>query len=113
MEDMMKFLLVIAVIAFGVFRQFGKEKEKAAKEESPMPVFEEEPLLEVLKKSKTKKQKKSLYDEGRGVTKNSATNTSAPPLPTKEKEVEGEFSIHSIEESRRAIIWAEILNRKY
>ena len=38
----------------------------------------------------------------------------SPPLSTPQKpETDSEYSIHSAEEARKAIIWSEILQRKY
>jgi hypothetical protein len=42
------------------------------------------------------------------------SDTPAPPLPIREEPDDvQEFDIYSTEEVRRAIIWSEILNRKY
>ena len=35
MEDVMQFLLVAGILAFGIFRQFNKEKNKKSKKEIP------------------------------------------------------------------------------
>lgn len=39
--------------------------------------------------------------------------TSPPPSAPKTPETDSEYSIHSAEEARKAIIWSEILKRKY
>ena len=42
------------------------------------------------------------------------TATASPPVATPDTENDAsDYSIHSAEEARRAIIWGEILNRKY
>ena len=38
---------------------------------------------------------------------------SPPPSTPQKPETDSEYSIHSIEEARKAIIWSEILQRKY
>ncbi|MCD8092478.1 MAG: hypothetical protein LUF01_06495 [Bacteroides sp.] len=46
-------------------------------------------------------------------TTSSKQKGSSPPSGLQESEEPSEFSIHSAEEARQAIIWSEILQRKY
>ncbi|MCS3282760.1 hypothetical protein NXV73_09560 [Bacteroides salyersiae] len=48
MEDVMQFLLVAGILAFGIFRQFNKEKNKKSEKGNSMPApeYEYEPEFE-------------------------------------------------------------------
>lgn len=122
MEDIMQFLVIAGIIAFGVYRQFAKDKVKNAENEypTPLPDYEMEapmkPDFPQQRGSKKQKQQ-SLPQEGVRTTYNSRLHSSsdiatAPPIE-EEEDGDSEFSIHSAEEARRAIIWSEILQRKY
>ena len=120
MEDVMQFLLVAGILAFGIFRQFSKEKNKKSEKRDSMPVpeyeyeyepeFEEPVIIEKTYEQAAAPPKPPVVQEG-------ARSTYAPPSPPKtSKKAEtckNDFSIHSAEEARRAIIWSEILRRKY
>lgn len=115
MEDIMQFLLIVGIIAFGIFRQYSKEKAKKSENEHPMPIpeykMEEFVMTEAPPKQIPKKQKQVLPQEGARTT----SHTPLPTAPVQRIEVaeESEFTIHSAEEARRAIIWSEILQRKF
>lgn len=119
MEDVLQFLLVAGILAFGIFKQFNKEKAKNQEKRSPMPVpeyeyepeFEEVVLFEEPKKQMTVHPKPALPKEGVRSTYVPTTR----PKTSKKAETSGkkEFSIQTTEEARRAIIWSEILRRKY
>ena len=118
MEDVMQFLLVAGIRAFGIFRQFNKEKNKKSEKGNSMPApeyeyepeFEEPVIIEKTYEQVTASPKPPVFQEG-------TRNTYAPPSPPKtNKKAEtckNDFSIRSAEEARRAIIWSEILRRKY
>lgn len=119
MEDVLQFLLVAGILAFGIFKQFNKEKAKKQENGSPMPVpeyeyepeFEETVLFEEPKRQVAVHPKPTLPKEG-------VRSTYVPiarPKTSKKAETSGkkEFSIQSTEEARRAIIWSEVLRRKY
>ena len=64
MEDVMQFLLVAGILAFGIFRQFNKEKNKKSEKGNSMPAPEyeyepefEEPMLLRHHPKQTKKRK--------------------------------------------------------
>lgn len=125
MEDFLKFLAIAGVIAFGIFKQFAKEKEKNAENERPVPApsyetyeMELPPVVGTTRQQapKPKYQKRLLPNEGVRTTYTSqipSTPAISPPIEVPEEASESEFSIHSAEEARRAIIWSEILQRKY
>ena len=117
MEDVMQFLLIAGILAFGIFRQFNKEKNNKSENESSMPVPEfeyepesEEPVIIEKAHKQTETPKPSAFQEG-------VRSTYAPPSPPKTNRKtdtgKNDFSIRSAEEARRAIIWSEILRRKY
>ena len=118
MEDIMQFLVVAGIIAFGVYRQFSKEKEKNAENGIPIPTNTHAPEtlapLDVIKKQTKKHANKPLPLEGVRTTHTSVNSVISPPKEEKEPEMnDSGFAIHSTEEARRAIIWSEILQRKY
>ena len=125
MEDIFKFLLVIGVIVIGFVRQAKKGAKKRDGGTPVMPMPDEEtafpesredetyggyipegPKPEVIiTAKKTEKKRKSA-----GIS----SNHFSPPTPApQETNEQSEFEIHSVEEARRAIIWSEILQRKY
>lgn len=122
MEDIMQFLVIAGIIAFGVYRQFAKDKAKNAENTHPMPHPEYEmevPTMTDFPQKRTPKKLKQqpLPQEGVRTTPNprlhNSSDIAAAPLMEEEEIGDSEFSIHSAEEARRAIIWSEILQRKY
>lgn len=122
MEDIMQFLVIAGIIAFGVYRQFAKDKAKNAENAQPMPRPEyemETPAMPDSPQKRTPKKQRHhpLPQEGVRTTPNPRLHSSSDiaTAPTIEVEEIGDskYSIHSAEEARRAIIWSEILQRKY
>lgn len=138
MEDVFKFLLVAAVIAIGLVRQFKKEAKKNAanKPVAPMPntgmddnsfppytsgrgtyggyIPEGPQMME----QPGKKMGTTAMKPGIPKTRTSLYTPVQPqdsPLvfESPESDERSEYGIHSAEEARRAIIWSEILQRKY
>lgn len=116
MEDVMQFLLVAGILAFGIYKQFSKEKSNKPEKSAPIPTpeyeyeseFKEPVIFEKPQKKVAVSPKPSLPQEG-------IRNTHAPnsiPKTTQETN-KSEYSIQTAEEARRAIIWSEILQRKY
>lgn len=133
MDDILQFLVIAGAIAFGIFRQFKKtEANKSEKRiPTPTPEFEYEtyepenkPEFEpVILPKKTsvqdipKKKTASAYqpvlpltEEGTRATAHALSSSS---LDDETSPNENEYAIHSREEAERAIIWSEILQRKY
>lgn len=134
MDEVLKFLLIAAVIVIGIVRQLKKEANKNADKAPSMPIPEtenplpenwgggtyggyipegpqQEPPVQVKKKKTTSTPKPFLSN-----TTSSTTQITSPPassLQESDESEESEFAIHSAEEARRAIIWSEILQRKY
>ena len=134
MDEVLKFLLIAAVIVIGIVRQLKKEAKKNADKVPTMPTPEtgnplpenwgggtyggyipegpqQEPPIQVKKKKTTSTPKPFLSS-----TTSSTTQIASPPassLQEPDESAESEFTIHSAEEARRAIIWSEILQRKY
>lgn len=143
MEDVFKFLLIAAVIVIGLVKQFKKEAKKNAGSDPAMPMPEvensmpenwgggtyggyipegpkEEPVIKVEKKKTVPKPFLSdpyVPTSSKGTSsyiKTTTTNQNiSPPAPELQENDESEFTIHSAEEARRAIVWSEILQRKY
>ena len=120
MEDILQFLVIAGILAFGIFRQFNKEKAKKQEEKNAMPApeyeyeyepeIEEKPLFEEPQKTVMAHPKPFLSEEGTRSTHIPVRNTQTGKKAEASK---NNFSIHSAEEARRAIIWSEILRRKY
>ncbi|WP_291587418.1 hypothetical protein [Bacteroides sp.] len=118
MEDVMQFLLVAGILAFGIYKQFNKEKSNKPEKSMPMPTpeyeyepeFEKTVIFEKPQKRVTVPPKPSHPKEG---IKSTYVPTTMPKATKAEEEGKSEFSIQSAEEARRAIIWSEILQRKY
>ena len=116
MEDVMQFLLVAGILAFGIYKQFNKEKSKKPEKSMPMPTpeyeyepeFEKPVIFEKPQKKTVPPPKPSLPQEG--IRNTHAPNNISEPIKEADR---SEFSIQSAEEARRAIIWSEILQRKY
>lgn len=148
MEDVLKFLLIAAVIVIGIVRQLKKDASKYADKDSAMPTPEaEHPLPEEwgegtyggyipegpqpdpipqMKQEKTTSTSKPFRSGTFVPAKAAGTSSykhstsamqSLPPLTSGLQEFEepadSEFAINSAEDARRAIVWSEILQRKY
>ena len=126
MEDIFKFLLVMGVIVISFVSQAKKGAKKKAGNSPAMPVPDEEnPLPEswndgtyggyipegpkpeaIATRKKTEKQQKPAPKQS--FIHQNTDNTLPEPA-----DASSEFEIHSAEEARKAIIWGEILQRKY
>lgn len=139
MGDILQFLLIASVIGIAIIRQVSKNKaEKTdANPRTPFPkgkeqqntettlpgnweqwfpteIKNEQPRAETVivaaaidsPPKKEKPLKKSAYSSLD--RKNNPTPEVSPPEAEKQ-----DFGIHSAEDARRAIIWSEILQRKY
>ncbi len=121
MEDIIQFLLIIGFIAIGIFRQVAKAKSKnEAENEIPMPIpvpppFTDPSVIQKAPQKTNKKRNQFTPPIEEGVRTTHVPPISAPPQQTTETEPadRSEFAIDSPEEARRAIIWSEILQRKY
>lgn len=126
MEDIFKFLLIAGIIVISFVRQAKKEAKKKAGNSPAMPVFDEEnslpeswndgtyggyipegpkPEAAVIRKKTEKKYKPAKKQP---FIQQDTDNTLPEPA-----DASSEFEIHSAEEARKAIIWGEILQRKY
>lgn len=129
MEDFLKFLLVAAVVVIGIVRQSQKEaKKKAAQKPSrprtgtvppaPMPEEEDEtyggyiPSGPAPQPEPAARPKPVMRPEGQRTTQQPPASPS--PTPGTRDETPGEdYRPRSADDWRRAIVWSEILNRKY
>ena len=126
MEDIFKFLFVIGIIAIGFVRQVRKEAKTSTGNGPAMPMPDAEspfpenwngvpyngynpenpgPEVSAPRKKAAKKHKSAPKQPP--VCPNT-DNMSPEPA-----EASSQFEIHSAEEARKAIIWGEILQRKY
>lgn len=121
MEDTFKFLLVAAVIAIGLVRQLKQSAKESAEGKTAMPrPTAENPLPEnwgggTFEEHTPEAPKPKAAPPAYRHTASSKPQA-PPPSESQEAESDGEpseFSIRSAEEARRAVIWSEILRRKY
>ena len=130
MEDIFKFLLVAGILIYGFIKQVRKESpEQPAFPHPEMPASDEEsfmpedipmpqdsyaePTQETVippnKQTSSKPtHKKIRKHQPIGENKQNVTASS-----TNESNATSDYGIHSAEDARRAIIWSEILQRKY
>ena len=109
MDDIVKVLVIMAAFALPLIRQIKKSKTErsAQKPFVPIPDTEEPEVLKVTRKYQPlHSQPTSQKVE---VKKNKTVSQKIETTPSNDPE----FTIHSAEEARKAIIWSEILNRKY
>lgn len=137
MDGWIEILVFVAFVAFGVFMDKRQKKAgnadsdapdmspqpdmtEATEAEQPQPAMQQpwipqpEPTVQQAytrhapKKPKRKQQKAAFTpDPVSRVTRQQP----ASPLP--QKEAESEYAFKSIDDVRKAIVWAEIINRKY
>lgn len=120
MTASLQLIIVIATIAIFVIRLFGKVKtevEDKMEQANRSSQYEDEIEFE----DETADTFLTFDYEPSARTQKSSRNTPpkkvvSPTPPTSEESAEDsnpELDIHSAEEVRRAIIWSEILKRKY
>ena len=126
MEDVFKFLLVAAVIVIGLVKQFKKEANKNADKSPDIPMPDvDNPLPEYwggdtyggfIPEGPKPAEKPKPVSKPSAKSKHTSIKASPPSpasRPQESDEVTSEYGIHSAEEARKAIIWSEILQRKY
>lgn len=139
MDDIIKTLVMVAIVIFSLVSQINKRKKEGSarkpsahspnmenrekrrnKEEMEIP--EEEGEEE--KQEKQRKQEKIIQQEKMNRYQPLSSQPASPKAREKTDRTSSEkkdrtpasdpeLTIHSAEEARRAIIWSEILNRKY
>ncbi len=142
MEDFLKFLLIAGVILVGISKEVNKngkaKKARAKRPVSPMPSPVEAPpdsvpipeawgkielpdeLLRPIPRKQPAAQPSSKQQYPRQKTPEQqrkkeevSVAASLADTPHDSSDNKDDFAIHSVEEARRAIIWGEILHRKY
>lgn len=137
MDDFLKFLLIAGVILIGVFREANKNKSKkaqnkhpnpsmpptteAAPDDAPFPTAWEKMILPPRRSEQNATEKPVTQSQNKNPKKQVTQLAQSPrshaspgtPSGAEEPQATEDFTIHSAEEARRAIIWGEILQRKY
>ena len=132
MDDVLKILLILGFIIFGVVKKARKEAKNTPTDEWDTPTPQpENPMPEawgsgeiqvetVPKASQpaAKPKAENIFPPRRHkapVQESARTTRAASPVLNEnpDSSPSPDVDIHSIEEVRRGIIWAEILNRKY
>lgn len=118
MGDILQILIIIGIIIFAVVKQIAGSSEEGKKQQRRPVVLPDEDDDEDWKEMEIAKERHKpflSYDFDHYNPLDDTKQEISPPPPIQEEpgEEESEFDIHSTEEVRRAIIWSEILNRKY
>ncbi len=127
MEDFLKFLLIAGVVVLGIFREANKKNKskKTQKTRPASPVFspveikpDAKPMPNFREKVQSLGEKKKPEISVAASLANSSAQDQrnkiqAALLEGPESDAQEEFAIRSAEEARKAIIWGEILERKY
>lgn len=120
--EILKFLLIVAIIAFAIVRQTRKNKAEQSDKRPSAPApghfnpMEAAPVKEEITKphrKASKQSKKTKANYTPSVSEGARITAPAPHSSEPEQATDTNFSIGSIEDARKAIIWSEILNRKY
>ena len=115
--DILKFLIIIAIIAIPIIKEARKNKAKQTGTPPPVPKKPAEVFLPgennnaSQRVSPKKKKEKIVHAETAHAQTATPKTPSALTNPMPEKE--SDIAIRSAEDARKAIIWSEILNRKY
>lgn len=105
--DILKFLIIVAVIAIFIIKEARKNKVKSSGKPAPIPMPEQMKPIEIPippKKRVSPPPVPKAHSPKRG---------EVPPPCIQEPEEESDIAIRSAEDARKAIIWSEILNKKY
>ncbi len=120
MEEILKFLLVMGIIAFMIYRQAAKARKASEETQAEAPSFDPEEYEgwdgEVETVRDLYPQETPAYQSHSSRRNTSArpqTIRKAPETMPKEATEDPEYGIYSVEEARKAIVWSEILKRKY
>ncbi len=117
MEDILKFLIVAGIIVVGIARQYKKEAKKYTRQDTAIPGPQPPPIPA----TETRKRGKTIIPDIHERKTVRTTHISPPPQSSwkdmhdtcvtgTEKE---DLKIRSVEDVRKAIVWGEILQRKY
>ncbi len=126
MENIITFLLIMGILIIGYSTQQVKKEAKKRSEQQPhTPIPDiEYPIPEnwddiILEESHpkvtqtvTQAERKKNFSSVKSI-KNPSISKPISPIAMQKSEAPSEFAIHSVEEVRRAIIWSEILQRKF
>ena len=123
MDGLIEFLFFAGFVAVCIFiDKMNNAVKKAPKSvEEPMPEVLEIPVPPTVSVKKVKPQQsakratRTKYEDitQREQFKSEGVRSTVSPLQTIETTPRSEYAINSVEEARKAIIWSEILNRKY
>lgn len=138
MEDVFNYLIIGAALLIGIVRQFKKEADKHEKASPSVPQWTDEDVetdintvptttptthnngrrqFDEIKSMKSKYQ--SVSSQSRfaqeGTRSTLHTNISPPQSSSLHSipEEDSQYAISSAEDARKAIIWSEVLKRKY
>lgn len=106
--DILKFLIIVAVIAIFIIKEARKNKVKSSGKPAPIPTPEQKNPIEI-----PTPPKKKISTPPIPKAHSPKKDVTPPPPRIQEQEKESDIAIRSAKDARKAIIWSEILNRKY
>ena len=129
MEGLWEYLFIAVVVGFGIFGEIRKQKAKKNQQDVSMPTPATQPIntpkskpaakkQETVAAHKARKEREAMQHQAITEKETRAANAAIATQPTNTthnmtNEECNEFTINNVEEARRAIIWSEILQRKY
>lgn len=136
MDDFSSIIFILSAIGFSIISSLVKKKQESTKEVPFDSTEEEEEMLFETTEEEEENMVSTMTDytpqptpqptickateksEHQSFIRSTTTLTPkkepvAPPLDNTPHNEESDFAIHSAEEARKAIIWGEIMQRKY
>ena len=128
MEGLWEYLFIAAIVGFGIFGEIRKQKAKKAGQDLSMPTPAVKPIevstskpkskqsesVASLKARKEREAKEQLKrDRDKAIDRACSPPETSGPTTNNQPIDDNDFTINNVEEARKAIIWSEILQRKY
>ena len=128
MRDIWEYLLLAGAVGIGIYSEIKKSKAKKSEHHPAMPTPATKPISTISNKKKEVKQesvadlkaRKEREEKYKETLPEEGTRSTYSPIviPKETQSVDAnigdnEFAISTPEEARRAIIWSEILQKKY
>lgn len=115
MDGILEILTLIGVISYVVYKGSRETRKQVDTGQMPDLDFDDLDEVQATTVSQPISSPTKPVSETSSPKRTRKTNRIAAPTPTQEEPTgnDQEFNIQSAEEVRRAIIWSEILNRKY